>query len=100
MTEPMDPQAAAFRTATEADWVDDERMQAMLATGELIYWAPDDRTPIRTPEQWEAEGWDADRAPAKTLAQAREALAARIADPSAPDTAAEANAYHDDAGGA
>ena len=100
MPELMDPQAAAFRNSTVADWIDDERMQAMFATGELTRWEPDDPAPIRRPEQWEADGWDSDREPARTPAQAREALAARIADPAAPDSEAESNAYDDSADGA
>jgi hypothetical protein len=54
---------------------------------------PDDPTPIKTPEEWDAEGWDADRQDPKNLDEAREALAARIAAPDAPDTEAEAGAY-------
>ncbi len=95
MPELMDPQAAAFRNSTVVDWIDDERMQAMIATGELTHRAPDDPAPIRRPEQWEADGWDRDGEPAKTPAQAREVLAARIADPAAPDSEAESNAYAD-----
>ncbi|HET9139230.1 hypothetical protein [Actinophytocola sp.] len=54
-----------------------------------------DPRPIRTPEEWEAAGWDAGREPPKTLAEARAALAARIADPNAPDDESLAGVYDD-----
>jgi hypothetical protein len=54
---------------------------------------PGDTTPIKTPQEWDAEGWDADRQQPKTLDEARAALAARIAARNAPDTDADAGAY-------
>lgn len=54
---------------------------------------PGDTTPIRTPEEWDAAGWDADRQSPKTLDEARAALAARIAAHDSPDTEADAGAY-------
>ncbi|MEV6640261.1 hypothetical protein [Amycolatopsis sp. NPDC051371] len=54
---------------------------------------PGGPTPIKTPEEWAAEGWDKTRQQPKTLDEAREALAARIAAHDAPDTEADAGAY-------
>lgn len=45
----------------------------------------EDAPPIRTPEAWDAAGWDRDREQPKTIDEAKEALAARIDDPRAPD---------------
>lgn len=60
---------------------------------DFIVHQPDDSTPIKSPEEWDAEGWDADRQSPKTLDEAREALATRIAAHDAPDTEADAGAY-------
>jgi hypothetical protein len=59
---------------------------------------PGDATPIKTPEEWDAEGWDAGRQHPKTLDEARAALAARIAVHDAPDTEADAGAYDEPVG--
>jgi hypothetical protein len=58
-----------------------------------VVYEPGDATPIKTPEEWNAEGWDADRQNPKTLDEAREALAGRIAAHDAPDTEADSGAY-------
>ncbi len=60
---------------------------------DFIVHQPEDSAPIKTPEEWDAEGWDADRQGPKDLGEARSALDARIADPHAPDTEAEFGAY-------
>lgn len=60
---------------------------------ETRVYEPGDTTPIKSPEEWDAEGWDADRQQPKTLDEARTALAARIAAHDAPDTEADAGAY-------
>ncbi|MFJ9780653.1 hypothetical protein ACIRSS_13785 [Amycolatopsis sp. NPDC101161] len=60
---------------------------------DFIVHQPDDSTPIKSPEEWDAEGWDAGRRNPKTLDEAREALATRIAAHDAPDTEADAGAY-------
>ena len=93
MPEHMEPHAAAYRESTKADWADDEWMQELFSTGGLIRWAPDDPTPTKPPERWEADAWDLDREPPKTPDEARRALLERIADPAAPDTEAELGAY-------
>jgi hypothetical protein len=88
----IDRQKAAFIKATESDWT----RQTELLQGTVVHEPDDpDAEPIREPEEWHAQGWDAEREPPKTIAQAREALAARIADTNAPDTDAVANAYDD-----
>jgi hypothetical protein len=63
-----------------------------------VVYEPGDPTPIKTPEEWDAEGWDADRQSPKTLDEAREALAARIAAHDAPDIDAESGAYDEPEG--
>jgi hypothetical protein len=84
----MDRQREVFRFATEADW-------AGVNLDECEVYADGDERPIRTPAEWESEGWDAGREGPKSLAEAREALAARIADPHAPDDESMAHAYDD-----
>jgi hypothetical protein len=64
-----------------------------IETHAAVVYEPGDPTPIKTPEEWDAEGWDADRQSPKTLDEAREALAARIAAHDAPDTEADSGAY-------
>jgi hypothetical protein len=88
----IDRQKAAFIESTESDWI----RQTELLQGTVVHEPDDpDAEPIREPEEWHAQGWDAEREPPKTITQAREALAARIADTNAPDTDAVANAYDD-----
>lgn len=84
----VDRQGDAFRHATEADW-------AGVNLAECEVFDDGDGQPIRTPEEWEAENWDAGREGPKTLAEAKEALADRIADPAAPDGDEVAGAYDD-----
>lgn len=60
---------------------------------DFVVHQPGDAAPIKTPEEWASEGWDKDRQDPKTLDEAREALAARIAAHDAPDTEADAGAY-------
>ena len=69
-----------------------EPLETSLLAGAVGY-QPGDSAPIKTPEEWNAEGWDAGRQDPKTLDEARAGLAARIADPRAPDTEAESGAY-------
>ncbi|MFD5089308.1 hypothetical protein ACFWMR_01810 [Amycolatopsis thailandensis] len=86
----FDPQRAAFVGASSEDWA----AQAALLEGAVVHDPSDpDAAPIRTREEWDAEGWDAERQPPKTVAEAQAALAGRIADPNAPDTAVVAGAY-------
>ncbi|WP_290049568.1 hypothetical protein [Amycolatopsis solani] len=71
-----------------------EHIETTLLAGAVVHGAGD-ASPIKTPQEWDAEGWDADRQGPKTLDEARTALAERIADPHAPDTEAESGAYDD-----
>lgn len=48
---------------------------------------------IKLPDEYEAELWDAGRETPKTLDEARQALASRIADPAAPDDESVRGAY-------
>jgi hypothetical protein len=52
-----------------------------------------DLSEIRLPDDYEADLWDAGRERPKTVAEAQEALTARIADPAAPDDPETAGAY-------
>ena len=87
MTYP-DPQRLAFADASESDW---DREPELLQYATVHLPGDPDAPPIRTPEEW--EGWDTDRQPPKTVAEAQSALAGRIADPDAPDTEDVAGAY-------
>jgi hypothetical protein len=90
----LDPQSWAFREATESDaW--DGNIVNLLAEGGAYHEPITDLTQLRLPEHHEADGWDAGREAPKTVVEAREALAARIADPSAPDAEDHAGAYDD-----
>lgn len=91
MTRPQDdPQRRVFADAGESDW----DREAELLEGAVVHVPGDpDAPPIRTPEEWHAEGWDTERQPPKTVAEAQAALAGRIADPNAPDTAVVVGAY-------
>lgn len=84
----MDRHSEAYRHATEADW-------AGVNLAECIVYQDDDPQPISTPEDHERARWDAGRDAPKTVAEARAALAARIADPAAPDDESMAGAYDD-----
>lgn len=91
----MDPQSRAFREATAGDCWDGNLVELLRAGGEY-HEAVTDTAQIRLPEDYEAgAGWDAGRERPKTVVEAREALAARIADPRAPDTEDEAGSYDD-----
>lgn len=92
----LDPQSRAFREATPDDCWDGD-LVALLAESDGVYHEPiSDPRQVYLPEYYEAgEGWDMSREAPKTVAEAREALAARIADPHAPDTEADAGAYDD-----
>lgn len=85
----MDRQAEAFRDASPGDWATDA-----LLTGAVVH-EPDSPDPIASPEEWDDRGWDAGREPPKTLTEAQALLAARIADPDAPDDDTVAGAYDD-----
>lgn len=84
----MDRQGEAYRLATEAEW-------AGVNLTECDVYLDGDERPIRTPEYHEAHYWDRGREGPKTLAQAKEALVSRIADPYAPDDETMAHAYDD-----
>ncbi len=85
-----DPQSRIFHESTPDEW--DETTLLDKPDGTLDDLEPDDAT-RKTVDDHEADGWDAERAGPKSLEQARENLAARIADPSAPDTDGEYTAY-------
>lgn len=91
MKSPQDDlQRLAYTDAQESDW----GRAAELLEGAVFHLPGDpDAPPIRTPEEWDDEGWDSGRLPPKTVAEARAALARRIAAPDAPDTEAVAGAY-------
>jgi hypothetical protein len=83
VTEPRsDPQHEAFAGAGESDWA-----RAAELLDDAVVHEPDDpdAEPIRTPEDWDAEEWDSQRQPPKTLDEANGALAGRLATPEAPD---------------
>ena len=89
-----DPQSRIFRDAQPDELSDYGLLDHPQGTLEDF-----DPQPGKTREDYEAEGWDSERAGPKSLEQARENLAARIADPACPDTDAEAGAYNDDTEG-
>lgn len=80
----FDPQADAFRAASEEDWVTDEDLAIMATRGELVVTTD---APVVSVAEYEAREWDAGRDPSgpKTLEEAKEALRIRIADPRSPD---------------
>lgn len=82
-----DRQHAVFADADPADLVTDDAVAAMYDSGELRDTTAGTVIPV---EEHEAAEWDADRTGAKTPEEAAQALAARVADPSAPDTDAAA----------
>ena len=85
----MDRQSQAFREAGPNDLVLDEQIDLMIEDGALLIPGPSD--PIKTPEEWNATGWDANADEPKTLEEAKAALQARVLDPHAPDS--DATAY-------
>lgn len=84
----MDRQGVAFRFATEVEW-------AGVDLAECELYEDGDERPIKTVGEWEVEQWDSGRERPKSLAEAKDALAARIADPHAPDGAEVIGAYDD-----
>jgi len=78
----MDAQARAFANASRSDW----------AMWPDLFEVPAD-WPIKSPEEWDADGWDLLRTAPYTPAQARTALLDRIVLPDAPDGEAERTAY-------
>lgn len=87
-TPPSDPQSRAYREAGPGDRWDGD----LQAIGARVSQA-DDVSAVVLPEDYEDTGWDTGRVGPKSLEEAREALASRIADPHAPDSEAEAGAY-------
>lgn len=79
-----DPQADAFRAASEEDWVTDDALAGMLERGELVVTTDADVVPV---EAYEAENWDAERHPdgPKTVEEAKATLRERVQDPRSPD---------------
>lgn len=86
----MDRQSAAFREATPADRVLDDQL---LDHAEAVHHPLDDPAVLRSVDDYEADEWDAERIGPKSAEDARRELAARIADPSAPDGDDVAGAY-------
>lgn len=84
----LDSQSSAFRGAQPADLVTDEDMEGMVQDGDLILSTD---APVVSVDAYEAGGWDSGRESAKTLEEAKVALAARVQDPRAPDR--DASAY-------
>lgn len=83
-----DPQSQVFREATQDDWTEVELLDHPDGTLDDL-----EPAPVKTVDQYESEGWDAERVEPKTIDEARDNLAARIADPHAPDTENETGAY-------
>lgn len=86
----MDKQSVTYRDASEADW-------AGVDLDECVVYTSDDENvePIKSAEYYDTSGWDNDRLPIKTMIEARSILAARIADPDAPETSDDEDAYDD-----
>lgn len=61
-----DPQHAAFKEVKDDPFTDDQLQQAIYQ-GELEVWPAE---LIKTPEEYEAEEWDAERTAPKTKAEA------------------------------
>lgn len=89
-----DPQSRAFREAGPADrWDGDLAALEDTAQG-WVHPPATSHAGLVLPEMYEhGAGWDEHRDGPKSLHQAQQALAQRIADPSAPDTQIEADAY-------
>jgi hypothetical protein len=83
----VDRQSDAFRNAQPSDWATD----TLLA--DAVVHEPGSLEPIAAPEDWEDREWDAGRGTPKSLIEAQALLAARIADPEAPDDETVAGAY-------
>lgn len=80
----IDPHAAVFRDAGPADWTSDDLIAGLLDRGLL-----EDTTDHPIADN--PDGWDDERTGPKTIDEARAQLAARVADPTAPDN--DATAY-------
>jgi hypothetical protein len=89
MDEP-DAQTRAFTDATPEELVSDGA-QALLA--DSLRHPASDNPYVHSPADWDAAGWDDEREGPGTLEHAKAALAARIADPAAPDGPEVAGAY-------
>ena len=88
---PLDRQSAAYREMTEQDRIPDDEL---FEFAEKIHTPSSE--PIHGPEWWEeGEGWDTGRETPKTVEEAEQALAARIADDTASDTADHAGVYRE-----
>lgn len=87
-----DPQHLAFAESGESDWA---RAAALLEDAVVHEPGDPDAEPIRTPEEWDGELWDSERQPPKTIEEAKAALAARVADPDAPDQPDHVGVYND-----
>ncbi|HTF54636.1 MAG TPA: hypothetical protein VK735_44950 [Pseudonocardia sp.] len=89
-----DTQSRAFRGMTEADRVGDAEIRAHASA---VHHPPDNLNDLLAvltlPDEYDADGWDSAALQPKTTGEARAALAARIADPNAPDNATHARAY-------
>lgn len=85
-----DPQAEAFHAAHPDDLAGDELLAEMLRDGLLVDTTDEPIVPV---ESHEAAHWDRERQGPKSVEQARDALASRVADPAAPD--GDATAYDD-----
>lgn len=83
-----DTQAEAFRHAGPEDWIDDDELGRWHERGSLVTVTGQ---PVRTPEDFEGQGWDEGRVGIPSLDEAKAALAARVESPQAPDD--DASAY-------
>lgn len=81
----LDAQSLAFRNATEVARVSDDELRQHTAVVHPPLYSGQATKPLELPEDYEAKDWDAERIGPKSLAEARQALAERIADPVAPD---------------
>lgn len=90
MSQPLDAQSRAFRE-NPIPVLDHE----IPELAERIHDGGAHPGALLSPDDWEAVSWDSGREGPKTLDEARAALAARIADPTAPDGAEALGAYND-----
>lgn len=91
---PSDRQSQAFREAGPADrW--DGHLPDIETAGGTVHDPVLELSDVVLPWEYELGNWDADRVGPKTPQEAAEALAARIADPAAPDSEHDAGAYDD-----
>lgn len=94
---PLDAQSRAFREATVVDQWDGDLETLVAEHGATVHPPITDLSQLVLPDDYEAgRGWDSGRDGPKTIGEARAALAARIADPAAPDSDADAGAYGQD----